>query len=293
MLWAIRNLSMNSYIVRNARTLLGDRNTARRYCRWLACRMLGSTPKANLAGIAKVGFWKNFSEYNYYSDGITQSEYALIRGCFNNAQAEAIAFDVGANIGLFTCYMGRLGFKQVHAFEPVPETWCRLRKNVAENDLAKQVFSSCVAIGENSGFLTLDLNDAAPGLNGLALRGASSGHNLTVPSESLDVYCDRFEISRIHFMKIDVEGMELYVLNGARKLLTSGRIDTVLIEVCPRNLLRVGIRPADLYDAIVKMGLSAYRLGAGGELTGRFSKLDFERFSSENVVLRGAHNISR
>lgn len=279
---------MLSYFLRNARTVLRDGDTARRYLRWLACRMTGATPSANLEGVAELGFWKSFSEFNHYSSGIDRNEFKLIRRCLNEGGAEAIGFDVGANIGLFTCYMGRLGFKEVHSFEPVPETWCRLRKNIEKNRLTGQTFSTCVAIGDNSGFITFELNEAAPGRNGLAAKEARCETNITVPSASLDAYCDRFGISRIHFMKVDVEGMELFVLQGGREMLRGGRIDVILIEVCPANLLRVGISPGDLYEVIVELRLSAYRLGKDGESTQKLSKMEFEEFGSENVVLRPA-----
>ena len=229
---------------------------------------------------------ENFSEFYHYAGGITPGECALIRNCLNKEAGNTIAFDVGANLGIFTCFMGRLGFSQIHAFEAVPETWVRLRENIALNDLLKNVFSSCVALNEKSEFLQFELHAAAPGLNGLALDTVSCDRRLIVPSVTLDEYCDRFDISRIHFMKIDVEGMEIYILKGARKLLEKGCIDNILIEVCPRNLLKVGIKPADLFEGLSNLGLIAYQFGINGEVTRRFSKSDFESFSSENVLLR-------
>ena len=280
---------MSNYIIRNVRTLFNDRNTARRYFHWIACKLIGVTPRANIGGIARIGYWKNFSEFNHYAGGIAPGECALIRNCLNKKAGNTIAFDVGANLGIFTCFMGRLGFNQIHAFEAVPETWVRLHGNIALNDLFKNVYSCCVALNEKTEFLQFELHAAAPGLNGLALDTVSCDRRLIVPSVTLDEYCDRFDISRIHFMKIDVEGMEIYVLKGARKLLGKGCVDNILIEVCPRNLLKVGIKPADLFEDLSNLGLIAYQFDINGEVIRRFSKSDFESFSSENVLLRNGN----
>ncbi|MBK8309970.1 MAG: FkbM family methyltransferase [Chitinophagaceae bacterium] len=48
--------------------------------------------------------------------------------------------------------------------------------------------------------------------------------------DSLENYCDQRQISRIHFLKIDVEGHEIGVLKGAGKLLRSGSIDFIQFE---------------------------------------------------------------
>lgn len=277
---------MTRYLLRNARTLIGSPATARRYLSWLGAKLCGSTPTVELQGGTRIGYWLNFSEFNHYADGISQNEFKLMQGCLREAGPDAIAFDVGANIGLFTCCLGRIGYSQVHAFEPVPETWCRLRWNVEQNELHERVFCNCLAVGEESAILKFTLNRAAPGLNGLAPREGGIRGTMHVPCWSLDDYCEELHVERITFLKIDVEGMELSTLRGAKRLFAENRVGTVLIEVCPSNLGRVGTNVGDLFRQIIQLGLSPFRLNSHGKLGNEYTQSDFEHFISENVVLR-------
>jgi 31-O-methyltransferase len=62
-----------------------------------------------------------FTEATYQSHGISLGEHAIV-------------FDVGANVGLFAVHLARtVPSVQVHAFEPVPESFEALRRNLAEH----------------------------------------------------------------------------------------------------------------------------------------------------------------
>src|SRR6185503_14354274 len=53
---------------------------------------------------------------------------------------------------------------------------------------------------------------------------------------TIDAFCDREEIYHIHFLKLDVEGHELSVLNGAKRMLDSGKISIIQFEFGPANI---------------------------------------------------------
>jgi FkbM family methyltransferase len=120
--------------------------------------------------------------------------------------------EVGANIGLLTVPFARLvapGGKVI-AFEPQRIVYQMLCGNLAVNAI-NNAFAYNIAIGCEPGSITVPPVDyTKPGnFGGVSLRGWKEGETvplLTVDSLSLD---------RCDFMKIDVEGMELDVLQGA------------------------------------------------------------------------------
>ena len=118
------------------------------------------------------------------------------------------AIDVGAHVG-FWCFDLAQRFAIVHAFEPVPTTYECLRKNVAEFDNV-QTFN--LAVGAEPGRCTIHNDKKRPG---------NTGSNFIVPGSGdvPVVTLDSFDSPACDFLKIDVEGFELRVLEGARELI--------------------------------------------------------------------------
>lgn len=123
-----------------------------------------------------------------------------------------IALDVGANIGVLTVPMaqavGALG--AIHAFEPQREIHELLRTNLAQNGLT-QVTPHRSAVGAAAGSIRVPPRDYddAENFGGVAL-GGDQGEEVPV------VTVDSLQLPRLRLMKIDVEGMEIDVLKGAR-----------------------------------------------------------------------------
>jgi FkbM family methyltransferase len=127
-----------------------------------------------------------------------------------------IFIDVGANIGLYTCVLGRSRtVPKVLAFEPDVRNFARLSENVAHNGLADIADTRAVAVGARKGSALL-----IPGMaDNPALTNISAGGTVRVDMVALD---DALDI-RAHMVcvKIDVEGYELEVLSGGAKLFRS------------------------------------------------------------------------
>lgn len=122
--------------------------------------------------------------------------------------------DVGANAGAYSYFMRRAGAR-VEAFEPIPELVLALKRHFKDSINIHQVAAS------NANGVT---EIYAPVVSGHPLYGYASCENswpeneqvhLTVPTRTID----SFEFDDVSFMKIDVEGYELAVLEGARETL--------------------------------------------------------------------------
>jgi FkbM family methyltransferase len=260
------------------------------YARWLVAKLItGKPPLLTLEANVRIGGWISFSEYWSLQGVLPRQEGLYIKRCLEGRQGRAMAFDVGANIGAFTCFLAEMGARQVHAFEPIPETFCRLKNNVKLNGLLDRAHLNCLAVGMEQGFVTFHIEESSPATNHMALPGRSSANSVTssqlVALVSLDGYCNEQGIQGIDFLKVDVEGMEPYVLQGARALLRERRIAAILIEICPANLRAVGLSPAHLYREFEAVRYSPHVLNDDGRPGDKLAPADIEAMTLANVVL--------
>lgn len=142
-------------------------------------------------------------------------------------------FDIGANIGYFTLLgassVGPGG--HVHSFEPNPGVFDELKRNVALNRFT-QVTHNNVAVSDCAGNVQLYF---APEMDsGLASMRQTSElltQMQTVRAITLDEYVAQHAVGKIRAMKLDVEGAELMVLQGAQNLLAStDKPDLIALE---------------------------------------------------------------
>ena len=128
----------------------------------------------------------------------------------------ALTVDVGANCGLYTRILAQLS-KQVYAFEPSRDMARLLRRTSAPNVTIHEIALSDQN-GEGKLFIPQDASGSVHGLASLEPQIEASGtfiSSLNVQTARLDTIVD----ADVAFVKIDVEGHELNVLNGATGLI--------------------------------------------------------------------------
>jgi FkbM family methyltransferase len=132
----------------------------------------------------------------------------------------AIFIDVGANVGLYACVLGRQGVvPKVLAIEPDRENFARLRANIELNGLAGVVEARHAAAADRAGTLTLAPSGRANRGMSRIEAGAAGGYE--VRAIALD---EVFPLrDGVIALKIDVEGFEAQVLAGAEQLLSCNR----------------------------------------------------------------------
>jgi FkbM family methyltransferase len=143
----------------------------------------------------------------------------------------AVTIDVGANLGLYTRELSRLS-KQVYAFEPSRKMADLLRRTSASNVSIHEIALSDQA-GNAELFIPQTDQNMVYGLASLEPSiGASSKKvvSVNVPTARLDAIVHQ----NVAFVKIDVEGHELSVLNGAVGLLEQSR-PVFLVEAEDRH----------------------------------------------------------
>jgi FkbM family methyltransferase len=157
----------------------------------------------------------------------------------------SVAVDVGGWLGPWTRALARTA-RHVHTFEPQPNLAAHLRRVVGPNVTVHEA-----AVGASSGLAHLAV-DARPGRDALA-HLAGDGFEVSM------VALDDLDLGDVGFVKIDVEGHEAAVLDGARGLLDRCR-PTVLMEAEQRHLSGP---LSELLAVLVGRGWSAWFLRDG------------------------------
>lgn len=144
-------------------------------------------------------------------------------------------FDVGANKGQFldlarSCLAGRRF--SIHSFEPSRVTYDQLCQNNFKN---ADVTLNNFGLGVESGEFELFSDVPGSALASLTQRdlahfGITMSQSERVQISTVDAYCMDHRIDHIDLLKIDVEGHELDVLNGATQMFRKSAIDMVTFE---------------------------------------------------------------
>ena len=144
--------------------------------------------------------------------------------------------DIGADIGTFTVSVGNWfrDYDNLHiiAFEPASSSFAMLKENVAINGLDEkvEVFNFALFSKDNLQ-LEFRFNRKAPGSSGLKMPPGNGMDHESVLARTLDSATEGMRNGYdVLILKMDVEGVEREVLEGAVKTLTSGKDIFLLVE---------------------------------------------------------------
>lgn len=155
--------------------------------------------------------------------------------------ADSCFYDVGASNGLFALYAAIARASTVVAFEPDALNFGLLSKNrVLNQDRIQRPFTALqMALSDQPALIELVSPDlpyegahgkfsGADQRAGLVERGVMYAQPCL--ADSLDSLIDRYGLPRPHYLKVDVDGAEFAVLQGAQGLLQAGDLRQVLVE---------------------------------------------------------------
>lgn len=196
----------------------------------------------------------------------------------------SVVFDIGANEGDYTeAVRHEFPGAVIYAFEPHPRTFERLKARCGSN--ANLFNLACDSVPGR-----LELYDLA-GEKGTQLASTSREalaplgrdvESFSIEATSLDAFCQERGILRIDLLKIDTEGNERRVLEGARRLLAANAISRIQFEF---NEMNVASR-SFMKDFIALLPRhKLYRLLPNGLLPlAKYSPFFGEVFGYQNIV---------
>lgn len=201
--------------------------------------------------------------------------------------------DVGANIGYLSAYAaGRVGKAgHVHAFEPVPEYFDRLR-SVSEANPDYDIKVRQCALGERSGNEeiavtsrpNIGFNTMVPGIMG----PERTRYSVKVPVARLDDYIQSHVAQNISLIKIDVEGFESLVLKGlSRYFANADPLPVIVCEIIPHTYPIFEFSLQMLWDY---MAASGYRALDIIDMESRLDMAQLPQGSAVDVVFMPSDN---
>ena len=202
---------------------------------------------------------KEFAENN--SDFTANGELWLMEQLLPSAET---VFDVGAHIGEWASHALHINPNiKIHCFEPCKKSFLEL----SQKGFGKNVTYNHCGLGIENCQDTMYVFEGSSEGNSLYLRqglqdikGAGSQHDTAlVEIRTLDSYCEEKSIKKIDFIKIDVEGNELAVIEGGKDSFKREAVSVVQFEyggtyIDSRILLK------DFFDFFVEMNYSFFLL---------------------------------
>lgn len=229
------------------------------------CLWLGKIAKVNRNG---------FSWELDLSEGIDFSLW--VTGVFERTTMEAysawirdgaVVLDVGANIGAHTLPLARLAGAsgKVFAFEPTIFAYEKLKKNISLNPrLAKRITCIQAMLTDSTG-----LNEAPTRLySSWPLTKESELHRLhggklmeigKARVTTLDQLLDELEVGKVDFIKVDIDGYESRMFQGAENTLKRWK-PIILMELAPYVLKEASTSAEELIKIVENYGYSFYLL---------------------------------
>lgn len=193
---------------------------------------------------------------DYAQEGIFwlgEADRYEIRHILRLLPRDAVIFGVGANIGYYSLTLAhRLGpAATIYSFEPNPPTLARLYRHVEMNGF-RNIHIQGVGLGDHEGSARIQERS---GNSGMATLREGDGATVT----TLDRFVEQNEITRLDFMKVDIEGYEARMLAGGRKTLATLR-PIVQIELNPSALRAAGSTVREITGALRDSGYELYEV---------------------------------
>lgn len=203
-------------------------------------------------------------------------------GMFSNAEYEqevtaifsrilspgSTVFDIGGHVGYYTVLSARLVGSTgiVYCFEPMPHLFKRLEANVHLNLLDNVVTNNKALSSEEGVLFIYPANKDNSGNSSIIQRVDTDDVPLEVKATTIDAYTENNNIKHIDLIKIDVEGAELFVLQGGVQTLKKYRPD-IICEVFPELLNKAGASVKRLGELFEGLGYQGYVITEAEDLS--------------------------
>jgi len=194
-----------------------------------------------------------------------------------NLKENDIFYDIGANYGFYT-YLALEFCKEVHSFEPIPDVFRYLYKNL--NNEPKAILNN-IALSDNIGDVLMYINKISTGGSTIIKEVFQKNPNnffkeIKVPIRTLDDYLKNHNNPTI--IKIDVEGAERKVIEGGVNFFTHNS-PIIIMEVW-RDDKNISLKAA---EKLIELGFRPYGIDYNGEI---FLIDDISSTSELNIVFK-------
>lgn len=182
--------------------------------------------------------------HTFHSD-----EPETIRWIDEHVRPGEVLWDIGANVGLFACYAAKAGARVV-AFEPSGINFGSLVEHIELNGLGDSVDAYCLGLSDSSEATSLYMSAFELGHSHSSVGRPESQFKVFDPRFrqailvfSADDLVERLALARPDHLKLDVDGNELLILQGAKDVLATAKTAIIEIEGTNAERFEETIRP--------------------------------------------------
>jgi FkbM family methyltransferase len=204
---------------------------------------------------------KSKSDLNYHE---FESEEKIISDIISELDNSDVFYDIGSNIGVYSCFIGQELPNNVVAFEPSPVAYEKLKENSEVNDNLFDHFQIAVSSSDDVVDFAVDVGDTYSRMSTLNISSNKSQYELhEIEQRRLDSFVVEKNLPRPTIVKIDVEGAEYDVLSGMEDIWNSVRI--IYCEIHHSDLEGFGTSADEILDLIESKGFEIESLSNRGD----------------------------
>lgn len=165
-----------------------------------------------------------------------------------------IVLDIGGNIGYYSIALAKMRDATIHAFEPIESTYKQLVANVYYNGVQDRVRINNFGLFDKSGELTFyvykqDFGNASAAI----MHEEKENEKIVCKVEQLDEYVKEQGVERIDFIKLDVEGAEIFALKGGLKSIEKHK-PILFVEMLRKWAAKYGYHPNEIIGMLEQVG---------------------------------------
>ena len=195
-----------------------------------------------------------------------------------------VVVDIGAHIGYYTLLAARLVGEQgkVFAFEPAPDNFALLWKNVNANGYTNVTLVQ-KAVSNRAGIAQLLLSSENPGHHQIC-NSCADGNFVEVEAITLEEFFEDKD-HRFDVIKVDAEGAEMAILQGLARILENNGKLVYFTEFYPEAILSFGHSPEDYLKQLSDYGFTIYLINEEKKKTEQMDIASLMKLSlTENAV---------
>lgn len=167
----------------------------------------------------------NLEEFSILKLGFRDDKEA-IEDIMEECGEDTVFYDIGANIGVYTCTVAEANGVEGYAFEPQEKNVAKLEQNADRNDVDVEVLEMAVSDTDGRENISVDRNVPGEGQISITEKGGEE-----VPSRRVDSLVEEEIIPSPDIVKIDVEGAEIKVLEGMEETINENPPEIIYCEL--------------------------------------------------------------
>ena len=193
--------------------------------------------------------------YIFDTGSYEENETKIIMECVNENDT---ILDIGANVGLYTILLNKYKNCTTYSFEPIKYTFDLLNKNLAINGVNAKVYNIGLSDKNKVENFYFNYKEIAAS----SMRDLREDNNVEIVKcdiRKLDDFVAEENISNIDFIKIDVEGAELFALRGGVESIKQYK-PIIFCEMLRKWAKKFDYHPNDIIELLKNIGYSCYAI---------------------------------